>query len=207
MKIITVSREFGSGGRELGRRLAEQLGYDYYDGEILSGIAEKCNVGEDYAEFMITHSFPAGSSITLHNSFHAPAIQKTQVQLLRTQTDIIREIAKKGRDFVVVGRNADLILAGYRPFNIFVTADMPSKLKRCMERSGPDEKLSEKDMIANIKEIDRHRKKNRELISDLPWGDRRAYDLILNTSGTDIARLAPSVAALAETWFDSRSAN
>ncbi len=205
MRIITVSREFGSGGRELGKRLADALGYDYYDREVLTAIAVKCDISEDYAEYMLTHDFSSGYAITMRNSFHTPELMHPATKIMRVQTDIIREIAKKGRDFVIVGRNADLLLSGYKPFNIFVTADIQSKLKRCRERAAEGENISDKDMLSNIKAIDKSRSKNRAMISDLPWGDRRAYHLIVNTSDMDLKALVSPVAAYAEAWFGNNT--
>ena len=125
MKIITVSREFGSGGRELGKRLAEHLQFDYYDGEILQGIAEKCKLSPDYVSKNLEgdgwQSFP----ITFRHSFQSGLYyQNTQVDLLLSQKKVLEEIALLGRDCVIVGRNANCILKEHSPFNLFVCADL-----------------------------------------------------------------------------------
>ena len=208
MRIITISREFGSGGRELGKRLAEYLGYDYYDREIINSIAENCGVNADYAEYMLSHSFPPTVSITMRQSLHMPEImQSSQIQLLRAQTDVIKSIAAKGRDCVIVGRNADMLLAEYQPFNIFVCADVASKMQRCAERAEPDEKVTAKEMLAKMKQIDKNRAKTREMISDTSWGDRKTYHLIINTSGWDLKKLTPHIGAIVSEWFGSAAHN
>lgn len=136
MNIITVSREFGSGGRELGRRLAETLGYDYYDGQIIASIAKKCGLDEKYVESALEERGWQTVPMTVHNTFASPMIlQSPQVGLLLEQKQVIDEIGKAGRSCVIVGRNADLLLETYRPFNIFVCADMETKVRRCIERA------------------------------------------------------------------------
>lgn len=208
MKIITISREFGSGGRELGKRLAEELGFDYYDREIITTIANRCHVNENYAEYMLSHSFPPTITVSMRQSFHTPAIlQATQISLMQEQTKVIHEIAHLGRDCVIVGRNADLLLADHTTLNIFVCSDMESKLKRCIERAQPGEDISEKGMIRKIKQIDGNRKKNREMISNSKWGSRETYHLIINTSGWDMHDLTPHIASFAKGWFESREKN
>lgn len=104
MNIITVSREFGSGGRELGRRIAEALGYDYYDGEIIAAIAKKCGLDEGYVENALEdHSWQA-VPLTVHNTFASPMVlQAPQVGLLLEQKRVIEEIGKRGRSCVIVG--------------------------------------------------------------------------------------------------------
>lgn len=202
MKIITVSREFGSGGRELGKRVAEYLGFDYYDREIVTEIAQRCDVSEGYAKYLLRHQFTSGVSITVRQSFSMPSVLQTaQLQVLRAQTSVIEDVAKVGRDFLIVGRNADILLAEYHPFNIFVCSDQESKIKRCMERAQPGEKLTEKEILQNGKVIDKNRRKTREMISDSAWGSREGYHLIVNTAGWEIKNLVPYVAAYADGWF------
>lgn len=203
MKIVTISREFGSGGRELGKRLAEELNCDYYDKEIIAEIAERCKVNEEYAEYLLSHNFPSSDNITLRNSFHIPAtLQMTHIQVLCEQSNVIKEIAKTGRDCVIVGRNADLLLEDYCPYNIFVCADTETKLKRCREYAKDGEVLSDKEILKKMKRIDKNRKKTRAIISDLPWGDKQTYNLIVNITGWEIKDLVPLVAGFVNKWFE-----
>lgn len=203
MRIVTISREFGSGGRELGKRLSEALNCDYYDKEIIATIAERCKVDEEYAEYLLTHSFPSTANITMRNSFHiASTLQMTQIHFLCEQSKVIKEIAKTGRDCVIVGRNADLLLEDYCPFNIFVCADLETKLQRCHDRASKGEVMTDKEMIKKCKQIDKNRKKTRAMISDLPWGDKQTYNLIVNTSGWKIKDLVPLVAQFVDKWFE-----
>lgn len=203
MKIITISREFGSGGRELGKRIAEHLGFDYYDREVVTEIATRCDVSEGYAKYLLRHQFTGSASITVRQSFSMPSVLQTaQLQVLREQTNVIEDIAKVGRDFVIVGRNADILLAEYNPFNIFVCTDKESAIKRTLERAQPGEELTEKEILKNMKLINKNRKKTREMISDSEWGARDGYNLIVNTAGWEIKNLAPYVASLANGYFE-----
>ncbi|MBR6185156.1 MAG: cytidylate kinase-like family protein [Clostridia bacterium] len=202
MRIITISREFGSGGRELGKRLADQLNYRYYDREIITAIARESDLDSNYVENALEKPAWQLPTLTFRQSFATPVLfQDTQVDLLTTQRKVLQRIAAKREDCVIVGRNADVILRAYHPLSIFVCADMEAKLIRCRERAPQDENLTDKQMIKKIKEIDKNRAKVREMLTDEKWGDRRAYDLIVNTSGWKIKELTPAIADFATRWF------
>lgn len=87
---------------------------------------------------------------------------------------MIEKIAALGRDCIIVGRNADVILREYAPFNIFVCADTGAKIRRCMERAPENEKLTEKELVRKMKQIDRNRAQMREIIGGPAWGERGA---------------------------------
>ena len=206
MKIITISREFGSGGRELGKRLADTLGFDYYDREIISAIAENKNLDEHFVENVIDTA-PVWQSVHLtfgHSFATIPAAQNWQTNLLLEQKRILEEIAAKGRDCVIVGRNADVVLSRYNPFSIFVCADMASRVKRCMERATDSEKLTYRQIEKNIRRIDKNRSHTREILTDSKWGERGEYHLIVNTTDWDLKKLTQAVAAFANSWFEER---
>ena len=152
MNIITVSRQFSSGGREIAKRLADALGYDYYDKEIISEIAKNKSLDEKYVENTL-----GIKAIPLHfaRSFTFAYASTAKSELLVEEKRIIDEIASKGRDFIIVGRNADILLKDYNPLNIFVCADMESKIKRCLEKSTEDKKPSVKEIEKQINKIDK----------------------------------------------------
>ena len=104
----------------------------------------------------------------------------------------------------MVGRNADLLLKEYDPFNIFVCADMEAKIDRCIERAKEGENTSRKELEKKIRRVDKNRSNTREILSSSAWGQRDAYHLIVNTTGWDIKELAPAVAAFAVRWFDKK---
>lgn len=202
MNIITISREFGSGGRELGKRLADILGYDYYDREILTAISQKQGLDEQYIDDMLSRNIWRNISLTYGHSFASSVLLEQQTSLIFEQTNIIREIAKTGKDCIIIGRNADVLLEEYSPFNIFVCADMEAKIDRCIERAENGEKLTRKDIEQNIRRIDKNRARTRQIVSDIKWGDRKAYHLIVNTTDWNIKELAPVVADYAKAWID-----
>lgn len=205
MRIITISREFGSGGRELGKRLADALGYDYYDNEIISQIAKNLGLDEDYIENTLSNhnwqDFTLTYNETIGSSYYD---QMDKVNLLIEQKNVIEKIATLGKNFVIVGRNADIILEKYEPFNIFVCASMESKIKRCLERKNKDKSYTKKVLEQKIKKIDKNRSRTRQLMSDLTWGNPQNYHLTVNTSNIRIASLIPAVSSYVNNWFSEK---
>lgn len=202
MKIITISREFGSGGRELGKRLSDVLGFDYYDKEIITGIAKNTGMDEKYLDQMLdTHGW-RNIPMMYHHSFAGMAMPVNQTEIMMEQKNVIEQIAKAGKDCIIVGRNADILLEEYHPFTMFVCADMESKIKRCLERAPEGENHTPKEMERKIHQIDKNRARTREIISDSEWGAASSYNITVNTSGWEIKELVPSVAAFAQCWFE-----
>ena len=201
-KIITISREFGSGGRELGKRLADRLGFDYYDSEIISAVAKNSGLNANYVETQLDNhgwqKFPVTFRGTIGSSAY---MQASKVQLLIEQKKVIEEIAALGKDFVIVGRNADVLLHACDPFKIFVCAETEAKLLRCKERASEGENLTDKELLRQMKAIDKLRAQTREILSGSEWGDPASYHLTVNTSGWEIKALVPAVADFATAWF------
>lgn len=193
-KIITIGREFGSGGRELGRRLSEHLGIAYYDHEIIAEIAKRTAFSEAYVR-QITENRPL-TSFPIHfgGRFCAlpdPLLQQS-ISIYSEQHRLLCELAEKS-DCIIVGRCADYVLRDSHPFRIFVYADAQSKLMRCMERRTPEETLSEQDMKRKITEIDRNRARYYAFFSGQKWGARENYDLLVNTSGQSVKKQAAAL--------------
>lgn len=202
MRIVTISREFGSGGRELGTRLAGELGFDYYDREIITAIAGGNGLDEHYVEKALEDHAWQRIPTNYRRSFSSTAVlQSVQTNLLLEQKRVLEGIAKRGKDCVIVGRNADVILQEEQPFNIFVCADMEAKVRRCMERAACGEKLSEKEIRRNIRRIDKNRAAVRELLAESTWGRCGTYHLTVNTTDWNIKELTPAVADFAVRWF------
>ena len=203
MRIITVSREFASGGRELGKRLADILGFDYYDREIITAIANSKGLDERYVENVLENHGWRTFPLTYHSSMAGvTAFSSISAGLLIEQKKVIEQIASLGKDFVIVGRSADEVLKDFKPFNIFVCADMESKIKRCLERAKENENLTEKEAEKKIKMVDKNRSRTREIISGTKWGDRGTYHLIVNTTGWNIKDLSFATADFAKSWFE-----
>lgn len=202
MRIITISREFGSGGRELGKRIADILGFDYYDSEIISSVAKKSGVDASYIESVLDNHGWQDIPITFMGTIgSAGYMNASAVKLLIQQKKVIEEIAALGKDCVIVGRNADVILSEYKPFNIFVCAEMSAKIERCMQRAKTDEKITERKLARTIKKIDRMRANTRTVLSGQSWGECQDYHLTVNTTDWKIKELAKSVAHMADDWF------
>ena len=202
MRIITISREFGSGGRELGKRMADALGFAYYDREIITAIAQKRGLDENYVEHALDNSTAPQFSFTFRHSFAMPhVIQTPQTDLLLEQKKVIDSIAAAGYDCVIVGRNADVLLRKYNPMSIFVCADQETKVQRCLERAAEGEELTRDEIIKNMRRIDKNRARTREILTGSRWGDPAAYDLVINTTGWSIKKLAPAAAVFATSWF------
>lgn len=203
MKIVTVSREFASGGRELGKRLADELGFNYYDKEIISEIANTTDLSEEY----VSKVFDKGlSAYPLHFGISftgLSVVNQNSIDILIAQQKVIKSIAKRG-DCVIVGRSAETILAELNPFKVFVYADNDYKIARCRQYGGVED-LSDKDILKHIKQIDQGRAKNHALISDVNWGVKSAYNLCINTSGFEIKQLVPDVANIAKSWFENQN--
>ncbi len=206
MRIITVSREFGSGGREIGKRLADELGFVYYDREIIASIAAASNMDEGYVSNMLENGTVWDFPITYGHTFNLFVEPQTNLtKILVAERRVLLDIANKGEDCIIVGRNADEILHGFKPFNIFVYADMASKVARCRSREEDGSRLSEKEMRRRIEKIDASRKKRRQLICGSKWGDKENYQLCVNTTGHTIKNLVKPIAEYAKAWFEENS--
>ena len=196
-RIITISREFGSGGRELGKLLAQELGVAYYDREIVTAIAQRSELAEDYVGQILENRIMNYYPITVASSFAAmpptDTLHYVNHSIYAAQNEIILELGNKS-DCVIVGRCADYILADCKPYNVFVYADIDSRMARCRAKGGDDANLSDKELHRKIQSIDKSRAQYYRFYTGRTWGDRNNYDLCINTSGRDIARLAKSIA-------------
>lgn len=205
MKLITISREFGSGGRELGKRLADEMGFSYYDKEIIGKIAENLKLNEQYIENVLDRTFTVNYPYTFRRSFSTQLnALNPATAILAEQHKIIRTLADKG-NCVIVGRGAEVILHELHPYSVFVYADMAAKLMRCRQRAADDEKLTDRELERRIRQIDKARASHHSLISKTEWGDKQAYRLCVNTTGLEIADLAAPIAALAKKYFERTS--
>ncbi|MDO4548501.1 MAG: cytidylate kinase-like family protein [Clostridia bacterium] len=205
MNVITVSREFGSGGRELGKRLADTLGFNYYDKEIITAVAKELSMDEAYLE-RATDSRVL-SRIPLHFSrtlTRPSAFSLSNSYLLAQQHKIIKELAAKG-DCVIVGRGADAVIKELDPVTLFVYADMPSKIKRCRSRADENEVLSDREWERRIKQVDKSRAENYALFSPAAWGDMHTYHLCVNTSNIEIKSIVPMLASYVKTRLERNS--
>ena len=169
-RVITISREFGSGGREFGIKLAQRLGIPCYDKEIITEAAKNSGLAESFVA-SIEESVPKLFSATLYSYYQLPMSD----QIFIAQSDVIKELAKRG-PCVIVGRCADAVLDD--SVNIFVHADLPHRIRRKLELGiGVPEEKTEKHIL----NIDRQRKKYHSYYSHRDWGVAKDYHLCLDT--------------------------
>ena len=203
--IITVSRQFGSGGRELGRCLSDVLGWDYYDKEVIDALAQEHGMEPDYIRHMLSHHGWHNVQLTYKNSFaHLGFDHSDRTRLLVRQREMLLDIARAGNNCVIVGRDADVILREYHPFRLCICADEESRLKRCMafeNKKPPAMQLSEKEVLKNIRRIDKNRARTREILTGKRHGDASAFDLIINAANQDLKQLAAALADFSRYWF------
>ncbi|MBP3369444.1 MAG: cytidylate kinase-like family protein [Clostridia bacterium] len=189
MRIITVSREFSSGGRELGKRLADALGIPCYDSQIIEMVAQKENLDKTYVANRSENDLKMFYPSTIARGFSRYNYAMLQsAQIMAAEQELLVKLAEEG-DCVIVGRAADIILADKNPFRIFVCADEQSKIERCRSRAEEGVNLSDKEILRKCREIDKRRAAHRRMFTDKPWGNASAYDLCINTSGKEIKSL------------------
>ena len=180
-KIITISREFGSGGRTIGHQVAEALGIPFYDKELVEHIALESGFAPEYVEEHSEHS-PGGSIFSYAFAPHGvPGVMNglsTADFLWNVQCNVILQIAENG-PCVIVGRNADYVLKD-RPdcLHAFICADMEARAERIVRLYGE----SEKSPQARLNEKDKRRKVNCQHYTGRTWGQSQNYDICLNSS-------------------------
>ena len=202
-RIITIGREFGSGGRELGKRLSELLGYAYYDKEIINEIARRTSLAESYVQQVIEHKEKNFFPITVARTLH-PVIGTLPNDLVTTvyteQANVIREMAEKS-DCIIIGRCADYILSEFQPLRLFVYSDMNAKIVRCRQKSEDGNGLSDRQLEKQIRQVDKSRARYYNYYTGQKWGDHENYDLCINTSSIAVKECAEMLAHM----LDKRS--
>lgn len=180
-KIITISREFGSGGRTVGRQVAEALGIPFYDKELVNQIALESGFSPKFVEENGEHSPSTSRFSYLFAPQGVPGVMNglsTADFIWHIQCQVILQLAEKG-PCVIVGRNSDYILKD-RPdaFHVFVHGSNEFRAKRIVQLYGESEKSPE----ARLQEKDKRRKVNYQHYTGRNWGQAQNYDLCLNSS-------------------------
>ncbi|MBQ8808209.1 MAG: cytidylate kinase-like family protein [Clostridia bacterium] len=174
--IITIGREFGSGGREIGIRLSEKLNIPFYDKKLILHTAEKTNIEQSVIErYDEQHSFPAFSSSNIFDIYQMPMSDRIYI----AQADVIRDIAAK-ESCIIVGRCADFILDDNPDvFKVFITAPIKDKVER--KRPLLPGK-SDAEIENHITKIDKKRAKYYTYYTDRTWGKSSTYNLCVDSS-------------------------
>ena len=176
-KIITISREFGSGGRFIGEEVAKKLGIAYYDKNIIGQIAEKSGLSPEYIQENAELSPKKG---LFAYAFSGRDITGKSVEdmVYEAQRNIILELAEK-EPCVIIGRNADYILKDRDDvLNVFIHGDMPEKIKRITGLYN----VKEKEAVKMMADTDKRRRTNYNFYTDQNWGKASNYTLCLNSS-------------------------
>lgn len=188
-KIITISREFGSGGRSIGRMVADKLGIPFYDKELVDQIAVESGFTPKYVEENGEHSPSASRFAYAFSPVDANGIMtgmSTSDFLWTIQCNVILQLAEKG-PCVIVGRNADYILKDREDcFHAFIHADMDFRADRIVRLYGESEKSPE----TRLNEKDKRRKVNYQHYTGRTWGESSNYDLCLKSSTLGVERCA-----------------
>ena len=176
-RIITISREFGSGGRFIGEEVAKKLGIAYYDKNIISQIAEKSGLSPEYiqenAELspkkgLFAYAF-AGRDITGRS---------VEDMVYQAQRKVILDLVRK-EPCVIIGRNADYILKDRDDIlNVFIHGDMPEKIQRISQLY----RVTEQEAVKMMADTDKRRMINYNFYTDQKWGKASNYTLCLNSS-------------------------
>ena len=176
-RIITISREFGSGGRFIGEEVAKKLGIAYYDKNVINEIAEKSGLSPEYIQENAELSPKKG---LFAYAFSGRDITGKSVEdmVYEVQRNIILELAEK-EPCVIIGRNADYILKDRDDvLNVFIHGDMPEKIKRITGLYN----VKEKEAVKMMADTDKRRRTNYNFYTDQNWGKASNYTLCLNSS-------------------------
>ena len=174
-RIITISREFGSGGRFIGEEVAKKLGIAYYDKNIISQIAEKSGLSSEYIQENAELSPKKG---LFAYAFSGRDITGKSVEdmVYEAQRNIILELAEK-EPCVIIRRNADYILKDRDDvLNVFIHGDMPEKIQRITSLYN----VEEKEAVKMMADTDKRRRTNYNFYTDQNWGKASNYTLCLN---------------------------
>ena len=196
-KIITISREFGSGGRTIGHMVAEKLGIPFYDKELVDHIALESGFAPKFVEEHGEHA--PGKSLFAY-AFAPQGVPgvmnglSTADFLWNVQCNVILQLAEKG-PCVIVGRNADYILKDREDaLHAYIHADLDFRADRIVRLYGESEKTPE----ARLHEKDKRRKVNYQHYTGRVWGTAQNYDICLNSGVIGIETCADIIVNLAK---------
>lgn len=190
-KIITIGRQFGSGGHEIGNLLATRLDIPLYDNNLVRMVAKKLDIREETARAVdetTLNSFLSGYVLApmeySRNADSIETIQPLNEQVYELQTEIIRKLAERG-SCVIVGRCADYVLKDYgNCIDVFICADKEERIKRIAKRYD----MSERKAVDKIAKVDRERRYYYESHTGMEWGSKDTHQIVLNASRLGIER-------------------
>ena len=166
--IVTISREHGAGGMEIGKKLAAKMGVPFYDKELTSLVAKESGLDREFVDLI------EEKTSVLYSLYLSTEANKTAVA---AQDKVLKKIAENG-SCVVVGRAADYVLEKYKPYKVFIYAPLEYRKERIMKNYGDGEQTA----AANIERADRRRAKFYGNVSGKIWGDKNNYNLLIDSS-------------------------
>lgn len=203
--IITIGRQCGSGGHEIGKKLAEKLGVPFYDKELLRLAAEQSGIAPE--NFELYDEVPTNSllySLSLGNyGTHIPIGGQYDIpihqKIFLAQFEAIQKLADKGEGCVIIGRCADYALAKReRVVNVFLRADPAARVKRLVAQYSD---LTEKKAADQMVKTDKRRASYHNFYADTRWGSADSYDLVIDSLATGIDNTVELIAAYAAMRF------
>ena len=191
-RIITIGREFGSGGRTIGREVAQRLGIPCYDQELIEKLAEESGLSRDYIKNESEYASHSSWTAVAFSSVRSLGVPSNQDYLWSIQRKIILELGEK-EDCVIVGRCADAILEDTADLlKVFIHADFASRSKRIVEKYGETEEPTEK----RLRDKDKRRALYYQFYTDREWGAIDNYHVILDSGVLGIEKCVDIIASL-----------
>lgn len=190
--VITITRGYGSGGREIGKLVADKLGINYYDKDIITLTTEQSGNTEHYVENneqKITNS----AFYNFYSQFYYEGAESTKCdKLFNVEKNVMKDLASNG-DCVILGRLGNYIFKDYKnTLHIFIDSNIENKITRVMKRDN----LSENDAKAKIKRVETERKNHCKHFSNNEWGATSTYDLTFNSSKYSVDEIANIIVSL-----------
>ena len=200
--IITIERQYGSGGSIIGQLAADKLGINCYNRQILEMTAERCGIAPNYLE-SAEENVPTSFLYSLLLSANPARTMEENLPLsdkvFLMESRIINEIADKEKSFVLVGRCGSYILEDRGCFSVFIYADREFRLKRAIEQYNTEEKKAESIM----KKADKRRETFYNVNTGRVWQDKDQYSLCLNSAELG-DELCAEIIVKAYTEYDKR---
>lgn len=189
--IITISREYGAGGGEIGRDLATELGFEYYDKAIILKVAREASIDVELADKwdeMVPANF--GFAQSLFDFYNRPLSEK----LFDAQSKVIKRLGEQG-NCVIVGRNANTILREYdHSLHVFLHANRKWRIRRMQEKV---EDMSPDKLAEQVESIDKRRRKYCSYYTNTEFGSANYYDVCLDTGRLGIDNCVQILLAMA----------
>lgn len=191
-KVITISREFGSGGRTIGREVAEKLGIRCYDSELIEKIAEESGLAKEYIENKDEDALHGNQLTSVFSSYHFFNSIPTQDYLWSIQKEVILKLAAE-ESCVIVGRCADYILGDRENcLKVFIHAAAEKRAERIVNVYGERKDSPEK----RLQDKDKRRKAYYRFYTDMPWGIAQNYHICLDSGVLGIEKCVQLIAEL-----------